>query len=379
MDVLTYIIKHKDTPVIRFEVLENTAIPKLHILWVTDETHLLPLDMKLGNEGLSYWIKHRTIPKNRAFVDNFLYKCGLSINRPMDIISVSKGLSLNDVYWIVTDSFEGTFKKYNLYENKFSIILASVALTGYGTSPRTSLVSSPEFTTNGMLPKCWRRVDGKVYLYKGGVTGFSNSGFEPYSEFYASQIAKAMGVNAVEYRLSKWKGTLCSTCELFTSLDYSFVPVGKIVTSGGMQAVRDYYESLGSEFIDALNEMIVFDAIICNTDRHFGNFGVLVDNSTNTIVKPAPLFDHGNSLFNFIPIDALESQDSFDEYVSTRYPSTYDNFIDEAKAVMTDKNREQLRHLLTYKLKKNPRYNISEKRYKLISKEIQKRAGLLLK
>ncbi len=376
---MTYIIKHKDTPIIRFEVLENTATPRLHILWVTDETHLLPLDMKLGDEGLSHWIKHRTIPKNRAFVDSFLYKCGLSINRPMDIISVSKGLSLNDVYWVVTDSFEGTFAKYNLYENKFSNILALVAFTGYGTSPRTSLVSSPEFTTNGMLPKCWRRIDGKVYLYKGGVTGFSNSGFEPYSEFYASQIAKAMGVNAVEYRLSKWKGTLCSTCELFTSLDYSFVPVGKIVTSGGMQAVRDCYESLGPEFIDALNEMIVFDAIICNTDRHFGNFGVLVDNSTNTIVKPAPLFDHGNSLFNFVPIDALESQDSFDEYVSTRYPSTYDNFIDEAKAVMTDKNREQLRHLLTYKLKKNPRYNISEKRYKLISKEIQKRAGLLLK
>ena len=378
MDVLTYLIKHKDIPVIEFEMLDNTAIPRLHILWVTNETYLLPLDMKLGDEGLSQWIRNRTIPKNRAFVDSFLYKCGLSINRPMDIISVSKGLSLNDVYWVVTDNFEGSFEKYNLYENNFSNILALIAFTGYGPSLRSSLFSSPEFTTNGALPKCWRRINGKVYLYKCGVTGFSNSGFEPYSEFYASEIAKAMGVNAIEYRLSKWKGTLCSTCELFTSLDYSFIPVGKIVRSGGLQAVRQFYESLGQEFVEALNEMLVFDAIICNTDRHLGNFGVLVDNNSNTITKPAPLFDHGNSLFNYVPLDALESEEAFEEYVTSRLPRIYDSFMDEAKAVMTDRNREQLRHLLTYKLKKNSRYNLPEQRYKLISNQIQKRARLLL-
>ena len=48
--------------------------------------------------------------------------------------------------------------------------------------------------------------------------------------------------------------------------------------------------------MDALEDMLVFDAIICNTDRHYGNFGVLVDNKTNAIAAPAPLFDHGNSL-----------------------------------------------------------------------------------
>jgi hypothetical protein len=53
--------------------------------------------------------------------------------------------------------------------------------------------------------------------------------------------------------------------------------------------------------------MFVFDAIICNTDRHFGNFGVLVDNKTNKIVAPAPLFDHGNSLFNYAAGDDLDS------------------------------------------------------------------------
>ena len=40
--------------------------------------------------------------------------------------------------------------------------------------------------------------------------------------------------------------------------------------------------------------MMVFDALICNVDRHLNNFGVLVDNRTNKIKCMAPLFDHGN-------------------------------------------------------------------------------------
>ena len=375
---MNYIIKHTDMPVLRFVLIENTANPIVHITWVTDAVEMLPLDMTVTDEGLSRWLRGRTIPKNRAFVNNFLSKCGLSINRPMDIISVSKGLSLNDVYWIVEEDFNGSFEKYNLYENNFSNILALIAFTGYGSSLRSSLVSSPEFTTAGMLPKCWRRSSGKVYLYKGGTSGASNTGFEPYSEFYASEIAKVMGVNAIEYRLNKWKGVLCSSCEIFTSRNYSYIPIGKIVKAGGMRAVRKFYESLGSEFVDALDEMLVFDAVICNTDRHFGNFGVLVDNETNRIIKPAPLFDHGNSLFNFAGRDDLESEKAFDNYISTLLPQTYDDFIGDAKAVMTEGNREQLRRILTYRLKKNPRYNLPENRYKLIANQIQKRARLLL-
>ncbi len=376
---MAYIMKHMDTPVMRFELIENTGNPAVSVTWTTEEKDLLPMDMAESNEGLSRWLRSRTIPKNRAFVNNFLSKCGLSINRPMDIISVSKGLSLNDVYWIVEEDFAGSFEKYNLYDHNFSNILALIAFTGYGSSLRSSLMSSPEFTTTGMLPKCWRRISGKVFLYKGGTSGASNTGFEPYSEYYASEVAKIMGVNAIEYRLSQWKGMLCSACEIFTSKDYSYVPVGKIVKTGGMKAVRAFYESLGEEFVNALNEMIVFDAVICNTDRHFGNFGVLIDNRTNKIVRPAPLFDHGNSLFNFAGRDDLESEEAFEAYVSTLLPQAYNDFISEAKACMKDENCEQLRRLLTYRLKKNPRYNVSEKRYRLIAKQIQKRAALLLK
>lgn len=376
---MNYELKHYDLSLVRFSATEDTNTPEIKILWVNeDKKYLFPLDLELTNDGLAKWLKHRTIPKNRAYVHNFLSKCGLNINRPMTIIKVSKGLSLNDCYWVVEEGFEGTYDKYNLYDNRFSQVLALIAFTGYGSSIRTSLASCPEFTTNGMLPKCWRRKDRKILLYKGGTSGASNTGNEPYSEYYAAQVAKVLGVNAIEYGLSQWKGELCSTCELFTSKAYSFLPVGRIVTSGGMTAVIEYYEKLGNEFVEALNDMLVLDAIIMNTDRHFGNFGFIIDNKTNKIVAPAPLFDHGNALLNFAGRDDLENDKALKAYADTLLPCVYDDFIGTAKTVLTQKHREGLRKLLEFKFKKNPRYNLPEKRLKMLEKMIQDRAKELL-
>ena len=354
-------------------------MPEITILWVNEaEKRLLPLDLSLTGDSIAKWLKSRTIPKNRAYVHNFLSKCHLNLNRPMNIIKVSKGLSLNDCYWVVEEGFSGTFEKYNLYDNRFSRVLALIAFTGYGSSVRSSLASCPEFTTNGMLPKCWRRVNGEIKLYKGGTSGASNTGNEPYCEYYAAQIAKELGISAIDYGLSKWKGALCSTCVLFTSKEYAFLPVGKVVTSGGMEAVTSYYKKMGAAYSKALADMLVLDAIICNTDRHFGNFGFLVDNRTNEIVAPAPLFDHGNSLFNFAGKDDLASDAALTAYAQTLMPCLYDDFIGTAKAVLTAEHREGLRHLLNFRFKRHSHYNLPEERLDLLEKQVQKRARELL-
>lgn len=376
---MNYELKHFNTTLVRFSATEDTAAPDINILWVNEECRdLLPLGMELSGSGIAKWLKQRTIPKNRAYVNSFLSKCGLHINRPMNIIRVSKGLSLNDCYWVVEEGFNGTFEKYNLYDNRFSQLLAMIAFTGYGSSVRTSLVSCPEFTTNGMLPKCWRRVNGTIRLYKGGTSGASNTGCEPYSEYYAAQIAETMGINSVSYNLSKWKGELCSVCDLFTNKAYSYLPIGRMITVGGMEAVREYYQSLGKEYIDALNTMLVFDAVIFNTDRHFGNFGFMVNNKTNKITASAPLFDHGNALFNYAGRDDLENFAALEAYAATLMPCTYDDFTGTAKKALTPELREGLRHLLGFKFKKHPRYNLPDKRLKLMEQFVQKQARVLL-
>lgn len=377
---MNYILKHFDTPLIRFHASEDSNDPEITILWINEgERCLFPLDLREPyDESLGRWLKRRALPGTRANARTFLVRCGLSFNRPMSIISVSKGLSLNDSYWVVDENFKGTFQQYNLYENRFSQILALIAFTGYGSSIRSSLASSPEFTTNGMLPKCWRRISGKIFLYKGGTSGASNAGNEPFSEFYAYQVAQAMGINAVPYGLSKFKGILCSTCELFTSRDTAYIPIGRVVTRGGMKAVIEYYHHMGPDFEKALRDMLVFDAIVCNTDRHFGNFGLLVDSATNQIKAPAPLFDHGNSLFNYAGSDFMQSEETLDSYIKTLQPCVYDDFIATAAACMDDESREQLRHLLTFKFRKHRRYNRPDHELALIEKQIRKRAAFLL-
>lgn len=375
---MNYILKHFDTPLIAFSA-ESGAEPNIQILSVNEEKKaLLPLDLAEATPaGLESWIRHRTIPKNRAYVDNLLSTMGLSLNRPVDVLKVSKGLSLNDCYWVTEEGFNGSFDRFCLYDNRFSRVLSRIALTGFGSSG-SIMSSSPEFTTNGMLPKCWRRENGVIRLYKGGTQGASNTGFEPYSEFYAAQIAKVLEINAIDYSISRWKNTLCSTCVLFTSKDVSFVPVGRIVRTGGMKAVRAFYESLGEEYVQALNDMIVFDAVIFNTDRHYGNFGILVDSHTNQIIAPAPLFDHGNALLNLAGVDALRSKETILKYARNQMPCVYDDFVEEAKKVMTYEHRNHLRRLLNFQFKRHSRYNLSPERLKLVNYAVQQRAAELL-
>lgn len=153
-----YILKLFDRELIRFSAKDTGDIPEICITHIDqDALSLMPLGMEVSDRGLARWLKHRKIPRNRAYIHSFLAKTGLSANSTMGIIDVSKGLSLNDSYWVVREGDSKNFDQCNFYDNKFSELLANIAFTGYGSSVRTSVVSSLEFTTNGMLPKCWRR------------------------------------------------------------------------------------------------------------------------------------------------------------------------------------------------------------------------------
>ncbi len=377
---MIYTLKHSDTPLLRFSA-EHGAEPSIRIVQLNKAAKkLLPLEFNqtATDECLESWLRHRVIPKNRAYVDSLLSSMGLSMNRPMDVIRLSKGLSLNDCYWVTEEGFNGMFDQYNLFDNNFSRILGQIAFTGFGSSHRSTISSSPEFTTNGMLPKCWRRERGVIRLYKGGTEGASNTGNEPYSEFYAYQIAEILRINAIPYQLAKWKGRLCSICELFTSKDLAFIPVGRLVKNGGMKAVREYYEKLGEKYVQSLNDMIVFDALIYNVDRHFGNFGFLVDSHSNQIVAPAPLFDHGNSLFNFAALDAIGNPAAMRKYAKTLLPCVYDDFLTEARKALSHDLRNALRKLLDFKFKRHRKYNLDTKRLSMLEQMVSQRAKDIL-
>ena len=65
---MIYELRHFNTPILRFTATEDSNTPDIEIIWVNEEQrNLLPLDLNLSGEGLSRWLKHRTIPKNRAY------------------------------------------------------------------------------------------------------------------------------------------------------------------------------------------------------------------------------------------------------------------------------------------------------------------------
>lgn len=340
-----------------------------------DLKELLPLDLVPTSDGILKWLQKRVIPKNRTFVDEILKSLGLSINNTKEIIDVCKGLSLNDSYWVVPQEFSGKFEEYNLYENRFSEVLSLVAYTGANASNR-AFTTSPELTTQGMLRKAWRYIeDDGIYLYKGGTEGAANTGKEPYSEYYAYQIAKTMGLNAVSYDLENWKGILSSKCKLFTDIDTAFIPIGRIVREGGIKACLDYYKTISEDAYEELCSMLVFDAVIYNEDRHFGNFGVLRDNHTGKVIDPAPIFDNGFSLFNMaMPNDF----NNLSEYAKTRSTPYGVSFESICKEVLGKKQAAQLRKLLGFKFERHPSINLPEERLQAIEKQIEVRARELL-
>ncbi len=259
---------------------------------------------------------------------------GLSINNTKGIIDVCKGLSLNDSYWVVPLGFTGTFKEYSLYENRFFSVLSHVAYTGVGQG-REAFTTSPELTTQGMLRKAWRFIEGDgIYLYKGGTEGVPNAGREPYSEYYACQIAERMGLHAVHYDLESWKDILASKCKLFTDIDTAYIPIGHLVKTDGIQACLNYYEKISD-----------------NEDRHFGNFGVLRDNRTGKVIGATPIFDNGLSLFNYAMSDDLEFLEEYAKNRSNPYGISFENVCRE---VMGAKQRNQLRRLIGFHFTRHP-------------------------
>ena len=376
---MNYELRLFDRPLLRFSADKDLSDPGYVVTWIDDAAReLLPHGMDPTARGLGRWVERRSIPKNRAFANNLLARSGLSANRPLGIIAACKGLSLNDSYWVCEEGSEESFAKVNLYQNRMSKLLGGIAFTGHGSSPRTGFSSSPEFTTNGMLPKCWRRMSGTIHLYKGGTTGAVNAGFEPYSEYYAADIAHSFGANAVDYELHKFKGILCSSCELFTDIDHSYVPMANVVTSGGFGAVVDFCKGMGEECYQSLSDMLAFDAIVCNTDRHYNNFGFIADSHTNELLSFAPLFDHGNSLFHQAYGDDWASDESLSAYASAFTPRVYDDFFATAKAYMTHETRAKVRRMLAFEFSRGPRLDVKQPRLRKIERQVRMRAKHLI-
>lgn len=309
---MEYVLKNKDRDVLRFGVEdseETFAIggkevsSKITSVNIYDSS-LMPINLNTDDiqTSLASWIVHRKIPKNRALIDNIVATYSSDHKESlMEYVNVSLALSLNDSYWIVPAGSNYQWKDYNLYHNEFSKALELVAF-GVQDYKVSGIETSPEYTTNGMLKKCWHRENGNIYLYKGSSHPYANSGREAFSEYYMAQVAQVMGFECVSYDLVKFHNQIVSACPIFTNENEGYVPIYYTLNKDerntqGLRLINALANVYGKE---SLENLLLFDSVICNEDRHLGNFGMIIDNNTNTLLRPAPIFDNGMSIINTI-------------------------------------------------------------------------------
>ena len=374
---MIFILKQYDFELLTFELCQDSLNGFECSVLSTNEANrnLLPPGMSADGEGVLAWLRSRFIPRNRDCSDRILSVYGLSHNNLLGIIKLSFGLSLNDSYWCVPEGFKGRFSEFNLYENTFNKALSLIAYTGFGSVRPSGFSSSPEFTTNGNLRKAWRKVNGKILLYKGGSSGASNTGNEPYSEYYATQIASAMHVNHVPYNLARWKDEICSTCGLFSNIDHSFVPAIRFFPKLRLMGIAAELKKMGDTFFQPFCDMIVFDALVCNTDRHLGNFGLMIDNKRNIPDEFAPLFDTGMALFPFATKDDF---DALNRYAQSQLSVYGIPFSELVSAFMTKRQRKRLSNLTDFRFERHRYYNLPAWRLKKLEAFIHDRAHELI-
>ncbi len=116
--------------------------------------------------------------------------------------------------------------------------------------------------TGGQFPKAVRRINDRLLLFKTGTSGTRNLGKEPYSEYFAAQVAKRMGIDHVSYDLEMWKGKLASVCGLMNDKEISFVPFFVAAGDASFPAALSILNELDPKMASKYRTMVVFDALI---------------------------------------------------------------------------------------------------------------------
>lgn len=188
-------------------------------------------------------------------------------------------------------------------------------------------------------------------------------------------MARALGLDAVEYGLVGCHGILASECPLFTTPDISFVPMRSVTRGGRIWDALEWCSKAGPSFIETVKDMLVFDCLICNEDRHFGNFGILRDNHSGKFIAPASIFDNGLSLFCHADENDLADLDRYEKTMAAACGLSLEELC---AAVMGDRQGERLKGMLGFSFDSRGRRDLPEERLSAIEAHLRKRVRQLL-
>jgi len=302
-DLGYWTLMHKNIPVANLEMIEETGtVVKVMNVFNLKHAPVGTLNKThIDRRGLNEWLADRAIPASRKNLNQLL--------RGLDIISApalalkSYGLSLSDQYWIKPENMVIPWEDVNFFQNEFSDDIGEILFNNKDSRDSNINLKSPDNTSDGVLQKRWTIQNGKRILVKGGDDDFRQ---QPYNEKIASSIMLMLGIEHTHYTRTFIDDRPYSLCENFINEETELITAWRIIKSMKQRnSDSDYQHLLKScerlgvgNMKNQLEQMMVVDYIIANTDRHYGNFGFIRNANTLEYKGFAPIYDSGTSLWH---------------------------------------------------------------------------------
>ena len=307
-----YLIMHKDRHVATIRedgsctVYYPSFMPYSLYLEKSDD-----LDARLNNlNNFYFWCASRVLTLDRKYAKEILNSIGATqatTDRERAEIAISYHcLSLTDVFWVRSEQEQLQFEEISLYRNSLAGAFVDVSLRGRSlTAENSELITESEIAgdaaTSGVAPKAWVKRDGTFYLLKDGEIR------DVEAELLASKIADCFKAEHVIYAEDFFDGQKVSRSRLLTSEDFGIVPMEYVeIYCVNHDLDRDTFVKKKDAY--GYYMMNIIDYLVGNTDRHWGNWGFLVDHVTNRLIHLHPLMDFNKAFQAYDILDGAQCQ-----------------------------------------------------------------------
>lgn len=281
-------------------------------LWMEEAEDIDTLVNNITN--FNYWCAGRVLTLDRQYAKEILNSIGaLQATTDRDRAKISltyRCVSLTDVFWVREMGDTVTFEDVNLYDNHLSNAFVDISLRGKQMTANNQEMAK-DLSTGGCFPKAWVRREDGFYLYKDGGSRAVED------ELLASKIARCFDCPQVLYDEDIYEGEKVSVSRIITTKSYSIVPMSAFQVYT-MNQDLDFRKEILSLDAHGYYMMNILDYLTGNTDRHWGNWGVLVDNTVNRPVSLHPLMDFNMAFHAYEDSDGANCQTEFPRRLSQR-------------------------------------------------------------
>ncbi|MBN0970694.1 HipA family kinase [Mycoplasma phocoeninasale] len=308
-----------------------------------------------------FLLLHNFIPKSRHNYSK-LFK---NIGDEFYLYEKFHGLNVNNNLWICRVGSQLKWDDINCFDH-FKNELFLQMLSENPTIKKPEDLYSPDWFTNGEAIKSWNQINNEIYLLKAPIAFYDKYLYSNFAEYFSSQVAQLLFKNSVRYDLVEHDNKLLTKCRNFCSKLTNYFPFSQLFFN------RENLEEKLIELYGQENyeDLMVFDALIFNTDRNLGNFGLLYDTKSDSFVKPAPIFDFNKSLAYDFPIYQNKIGMQQLENYSKRLTAFYESFDVQLYKFARPRHIEWVKKLEKFKFKNTS--CVKDKKYIKFIKEIIK-------